>query len=279
MLGDGSPFDFTSAAHGSGGFGVLLIHGFTGTPFEMRYLGERLAERGFRALGPTLPGHGTTVDELDRTTWSDWYEGVERAVDQLLASSSRVAVVGQSLGGLLALRLAEQRGHDLAAVVPLAAPLWLFGLARLALRATRPGAVLGRLIPRLPKLNGSDIRDRDMGRRNPAYGAIPVRALHQVAELMDVVRADLPAVRVPTLVVHGRRDHTAPYACSEEIAARVAAPIKRHRALERSYHLITMDVERDLVAAEVGDFLAAQQSPPSTAASPDTEQGEQGEQA
>jgi carboxylesterase len=271
MLGDGSPFDFTSAAHRSGGFGVLLIHGFTGTPFEMRYLGEQLAGRGFRALCPALPGHGTSVEDLDRTTWSDWYQGAEQCLDRLLESSARVAVVGQSLGGLLALRLAQERGQDLVAVASLAAPLWLFGLARLAVRATRPGSALGRMIRKLPKLNGSDIRDPAMKGRNPAYGAIPVRALHELVEFMDVVRAALPEVRVPTLVVHGRRDHTAPYPCSEEIAARVAAPIKRHRALEQSYHLIAMDVERDLVAAEVGDFFVDR----CAAAGTPSEEGEQ----
>jgi carboxylesterase len=110
-----------------------------------------------------------------------------------------------------------------------------------------------------------------MKSRNPALGAIPTRALHELVAFMDVVRAGLPEVRVPTLVVHSRRDHTAPYACSEEIAARVAAPIKRHRALERSYHAIAVDVERDLVAAEVGDFFVDR----CAAAGTPTEEGKQ----
>lgn len=241
--------------------GVLCIHGFTGTPFEMRYLGQRLGERGYTSVGPVLPGHATRVADLDATTWRDWYQGVEQAFDALREECGRVAVVGQSLGGLLALYLAAERGDDMAAVVSLATPLWLFPLARAVVRATRPDHPLAsraaRILRLLPKVGGSDVRDPEMKRRNPCYRAIPVRALHQLVAFMGEVERSLPRVRVPTLVMHGRHDHTAPYACSERIAARVAAAHVRHRALARSYHLIAVDVERDLVAGEVAGFLDA----------------------
>lgn len=257
MLGDASPFDFAAAgAHEK--WGVLCIHGFTGTPFEMRYLGERLAARGFHAVGPALPGHISTPDRLDETRWTDWLRCVEDELDRLRARCDRVAVVGQSLGGLLALRLAQTRGHDIAAVASLAAPLWLSGLAHLAARATRPGTRLGAAVRQLPKLGGSDVRDPAMKRANRSYRVVPVRALHQLIEFMQLVRSDLAAVRVPTLVMHGRRDHVAPYPCSEEIIARVQAPVRTHRALEQSFHLVAIDVEREIVADEVANFFASQ---------------------
>lgn len=271
MQGDASPFEIRAGSRpGQASPGVLCIHGFTGAPFEMRYLGERLGARGFHALGPLLPGHGLSPEALDQTSWPEWLGAVDAALDRLLARCDRVAVAGESLGGLLALRLAQTRPGDVAAVASLATPLWLPPLAAAAIRATRPGSVLGRLVRKLPKLGGSDIRDPVMRARNPAYEVIPVRALHQVVELMSVVRRELEKVRAPTLVIHARQDHTVPYACSEELVRRVSAPVRAHRALERSYHVVAIDVERDIVATEVAEFFAARLS----AAGPPTDKEE-----
>ncbi len=224
----------------------------------MRYLGEVLSRRGFRSVGLVLPGHTTSPKELDKTTWFDWFTGVEAAFDRLRAECEQVAVVGQSLGGLLALRLAQQRGHDIAATATLATPISLPPLARFAIGATRAGSPLRWVIRNLPKFNGSDVCDPVAKKSNPGYRVIPLRALHQLVEFMQLVASDLDRVRSPTLVVHSTQDHTAPYASSEAIISGIAAEVKVHRTLERSYHLIAMDVERDLVAAEVGDFFAAQ---------------------
>ncbi|MCG8425274.1 MAG: alpha/beta fold hydrolase [Proteobacteria bacterium] len=281
MKGDGSPFEFAALepdrqtfrtsdgetgddvgrlVYGSGHplatpAGVLCIHGFTGTPFEMRYLGSRLAQRGYRVLGPALAGHGTTPGDLDRTTWRDWYGGVQAAFDRLRACHDRVFVVGQSLGGLLALHLARERGTEIAALACLATPLWLPAVARWAVRTTRPGSLMGRWVRSVPKLSGSDVADRAMKKSNPAYPVIPLRALHQLVEFMALVRTELPAISNPLAILHGRRDHTVPFGCSTELAARVASPDPLHRALDRSYHLIAIDVERSLVARTVGDFF------------------------
>ena len=152
-----------------------MLHGFTGTPFEMRYLGERLHRDGFTVVGPTLPGHGTAAGELDRTGWPDWYAGVEAAADELARRCDRIAVVGQSLGGLLALHLAARRPELLTAVAALATPLWLPAAARAVVRLVRRAA--GPDPARcalLPKPGGSDIRDRAMGAANPAYPQLPL---------------------------------------------------------------------------------------------------------
>ncbi|MGF1461753.1 MAG: alpha/beta hydrolase [Maricaulaceae bacterium] len=239
--------------------GVLLIHGFTGTPFEMRYLGQRLSERGLRARGLALAGHLTTPAELAQTSWQDWVAGVERGFDEFAAEVGSVAIVGQSLGGLLALYLAAQRGLAVAAVVSLAAPLWLFAPGRALLWATRPDrpvrAWLGRAIGAVPKITGADVRDWALRWRNPSYPVMPIAAIHELAAFMDQVAQVLPRVVAPTLVIHARRDHTAPYACSERIAAAVGSARVAHSALGASYHLIAGDVERDRVAAEVFGFL------------------------
>jgi carboxylesterase len=243
--------------------GVVLVHGFTGTPYEVRYLGEQLARAGYTVRAPLLPGHGTSVGELDQTRWEDWAEHVERAADAMRVRCPRVVVVGQSLGGLLALHLASHR-RDLAAVVTLAAPLWLDGLSGRVARWTTSGP-LSR-VRTLPKLGGSDVRDRRARAANPSYPGIPTKALGQLLAFMAVADAALPQVTQPVLVLHARQDHTAPVACATRIAEQTRA--ERLRILPRSYHLITMDVERDIVAAEVTAFIRKHASTPVTYARP-----------
>jgi carboxylesterase len=162
----------------------------------------------------------------------------------------RVAVVGQSLGGLLALHLASRR-PDVAAVGSLAAPLWLEGLSARVAQWAAEGALLRW--PAIPKLRRTDCRDKRVRAENPCYEAIPTRALGELATFMRIADGALEQVTQPVIVLHSKRDHTAPVACAAEIAKRTHAP--RMRILERSYHLIAADVERDIVAAEVSTFL------------------------
>jgi carboxylesterase len=250
-VGASGPFDFV----GDGEVGVVCVHGFTGSPYEMRYLGEQLAAAGHTVAGPRLPGHGTSLAELDRTRWEDWAGAVEREVEAMAARCRRVVVVGQSLGGLLALHLAGRRPPALAAVVSLAAPLWLDGLGgRVARWLTDPRAGrVARRIRQIPKFGGSDVLDARARAENPSYPAIPTRALGQLLAFMPVVDAALPQITAPVLVVHARHDHTAPVACARHIAERARA--RRLRILPRSFHLIAIDVEREIVAAEVLAFV------------------------
>ena len=246
MAALGEPFELD----GDSNLGVVLVHGFTGTPYDMRYLGDRLHAAGTTVHGLRLPGHGTRLEDLDDVRWQDWADAVEDAFDTLRLMRRRVAVVGQSLGGLLSLHLAAHR-PEVAAVASLAAPLWLDGLSGRVAGLVERGRLAG--IQRLPKLGGSDVRDRRVRKESPAYDAIPVRPLGELVRFMRVVDGELDQIRQPVLVLHARRDHTAPVACARHLAARTKAV--RTRILERSFHLIATDVERDIVAAEVIDFL------------------------
>lgn len=251
MTASGAAFDLPGDERG-----VLCIHGFTGTPFEIRHVGEALHARGVTVVGPLLPGHGETVQALAKTTWRQWYDAVSRSLDELSARCSAVAVVGQSLGGLLALRLARERPADVAAVASLSAPLFLGPVARTLIAVTRRIPALVRAFPEVPKLGGSDVRDSDMRRQNPSYPAMPVAAIHQLWDLMMEIRADLGEITTPTLVVHARHDHTAPFASAHYLAAHLGANLVKNVSLEQSYHLVAIDVERDRVATEVAEFFA-----------------------
>ena len=234
---------------GDGAVGVVLQHGFTGSPWEVRYLGDRLAAAGISVIGPLLPGHGTRVEDLDTTKWQDWVAHVEAAVDRMAKRCDKVAIVGQSLGGLLSLFVATRR-PELTSVSSLAAPLWLEGISK----RVAGWAAAGKLpFKAIPKFGGSDVLDARSRVENPCYPAVPMKALGQLVELMTVVDAALPKVTQPTLVLHARQDHTAPVACAARIAEATRA--ERIRILPRSYHLIAVDVERDIVAAEVVQFV------------------------
>ncbi|HEU4726342.1 MAG TPA: alpha/beta fold hydrolase, partial [Kofleriaceae bacterium] len=213
VVGASDPFDFVGETDAD--VGVVCIHGLSGTPYEMRYLGAALGRAGFTTTGLLLPGHGTSIADLERSRWQDWAAAVEREVDAMFRRRGRVILVGQSLGGLLALHLAAHR-PELTAVASLAAPLWFDGVTGLAARwvTGRHGERLCRWLPSLPKVVGSDVRDRRARAENPCYGAMPARAFREIATFMRIVDGELPRIAAPVLVLHGRRDHTAPVACA-----------------------------------------------------------------
>jgi carboxylesterase len=245
-LGSG-PFDLQAG----GDRGVLLVHGFTGTPHEVRPVGEHLAARGFTAVGPLLPGHGDTAAALNRTSWPDWLNAVQAELDLLRRRCARVAVVGLSLGGLLTLRLAR-RNPDLPAIAVMAVPLWISPALTAAARGLR--LVAGQRITTFPKA-GADIADPAVRAGFPSMSAFPLIALHGLLDLMPLARRDLPEIRVPTLVLHGDRDHTAPPACARALLRELGTIDKRLVRLSRSAHVVTVDHDREQVAREIETFL------------------------
>ena len=235
---------------------VLLVHGFTGSPFEVRYLGERLAARGFRAVAPSLKGHESRDPRgLDPTRWQDWVGSASAALDALKARHPHVAVIGMSLGGLIALHLAATRGPEIAAVGSLGAPLWLPAYARVAVPIV---ARLSHVLPRfafVPKVGGSDVRDPEMKVKNLTMNAFPIHALASLIAFQRIVRAELAQVTIPTFIAHGLLDRTAPFASLAEMERRIGARDLTVLELPRSGHVITIDYERERLADEVGRFL------------------------
>ena len=235
--------------------GVLCVHGFSGTPFEIRYLAEQLHAKGFSVKAPLLAGHGTKLEELDRITWPQWMDNVSQAFLELRQQCQSVAVVGQSLGGLLTLELATRFPDQIDALATLATPLWLSPLNTSLVRAFQRNPMLSRLIKNVPKWTGSDVRCPRAKQDNPSYKAMSTKGVLQVHALMEEVIKKLPEVHQPLLTMHATQDHTAPVACAKYIQSHVSSAIKEMHILSRSYHLIAIDVEKEIVAAEVSAFL------------------------
>lgn len=245
-------------AWGDGEQGVVLLHGLTGTPYEIRPIAEALHARGYAVRAPLLAGH-TDLGALESCTWRDWYDSAVAAVEELRDEGRRkIVVVGFSLGGLLALRLAALRSADMVGLVAASTPLRFEGWKRGAIQTlarlrTRP--VLRQLVGLLPKHRGVDVRIAREIQRSPSLDSFPYPTLAEMVALQEEVIELLPHVRRPLLLLHGRFDHTAPLAGSRIIAQRVGSERVELVVLPRSFHQIALDLDRDRACAEVARFV------------------------
>jgi esterase/lipase len=240
------PFAFPGGDGPDGRTGVLLVHGFTGTPMSMRPWGEHLAAEGFAVRCPLLPGHGTRWQDCNTSSHDQWTMTVETAFDELAAECDRVFVAGLSLGGTLATRLAEVRPDDVAGLL----------LVNPALLTQRLDA---KLLPLLSRLTGSwapiasDIKKA--GVTELAYPKLPTRAMMQVRSLWAATRADLARVTAPVIVFHSVEDHIVEPVNSTILLAGVSSTDTTEVLLEDSYHVATLDNDAPRIFAGSVDWI------------------------
>ena len=229
--------------------GCLLIHGFTSTPQEMRRLGQYLNGQGWTVLGVLVAGHGTTERDLALTTWHDWLRSVREAMEDLAGPCRRTFVIGQSLGGVLALHVASHFAVSgaVAMATPLVTDLKLLCLAR-AVAAVRP----------YRKKGPSNIRDPESLRLRVAYRYWPNASNEQIVRLCRHVNDDLPEIRCPVLLMHSRQDKTVDPETMPRIYDRLRSEHKTMVWLENSGHVVTEDYERNRVYALIRDLVSAQ---------------------
>ena len=235
------PFDL-----GGGPVGVLLCHGFTSTPQSLRDWGEHLAAAGLTVSCPLLPGHGTRWQDANLSTEEQWYGELSAALDDLLARCATVVVAGQSMGGTLALRLAERRPDDVAALV----------LVNPSLLTERRDAkllpVLARITPAWAPI-ASDIKKP--GSTELAYPRLPTRAAVALRRLWAAVRADLSSVRAPLLVFRSVTDHVVEPASTRVLLAEVGSTDTTEVLLHDSFHVATLDNDAPEVFARTVEWI------------------------
>jgi esterase/lipase len=241
------PFAFPGGDGPDGRTGVLLVHGFTGTPMSMRPWGEHLAAEGFAVRCPLLPGHGTRWQECNASTHDQWTTAVESAFDELAAVCDRVFVAGLSMGGTLATRLAEVRNEDVAGLL-LVNPALLS--QRLDVRLLLP--IVARITGSRPPI-ASDIKKP--GVTELAYPRLPTRAMVQLTKLWAPTRADLGRITVPVIVFHSREDHVVEPVNSEVLLAGVGSTDTTEVVLEDSYHVATLDNDAPRIFAGSVDWI------------------------
>lgn len=245
------PFEFRG-----GDVGVLLVHGYTGSPCEMLPVGEYLSHRGITAVCPLLPGHGTRASELNRISWRQWFDAVIEAYDSLAKRCSTVFVAGLSMGGVLALHLAAHR--PVAGVGAFASFLrpadWRYPIVEMI-----------KYVMWYESKGLLDIEDPAGRAAFAGYDVYPTWGAAQMVRLCRHLEDELADIRCPVILMHGARDWTVRLEQMDIIASR----LRRSRevttvTLPASGHVVTLDWEKERVCTEFHQFVmkhAAQSVP------------------
>lgn len=215
--------------------GVLVLHGFTGNPQSMRGLAEAFAAAGFSVELPLLPGHGTSIDDMLETGWSDWSGAAEMAFCELESRCEKVVVAGLSMGGTLATWLAARHPEvaGLVAVNPAVEPAGE-ALVDILRQTLEQGTTV------MPAI-GNDVADPDQ--EELAYEGMPVAPLLTMLDAQSELSGLLGDIACPTLLITSRNDHVVPPTNSDYLAERVTGPVERV-FLDRSFHVATLDYDR-----------------------------------
>jgi len=242
---------------GGGPDAVLLLHGLTGSTFEMHHLALRLAAGGHRCLAPVMAGHGGVPADLVGIPWTEWVAKARRDLARL-AGARRTFVAGCSMGALVACALAHDQPELVDGLVLLAPALELKAPGRLAALLGQSG-LLWRTV--VPKGSGSDVRDEAMRRRNPCLTGVPLAAVAELHGLAAFVERTAAGVAAPALIIAGGQDHTVTLAGARRLARRLGSGPAEVLVLPESWHLVGVDVERERCGDAAADFLASLRLP------------------
>lgn len=250
---------------------VLLIHGLTGSPFEMKYLAKKLNKAGFSVKGPCLEGHCTTLRDLSKTNWEDWYGSVRKSFVEMKKSSDSVSVVGLCMGALLSLHLSHEFGSEVAAVSLISTTLFYDGWSLpwykfllpisyypplrffYSYAETEPYGIKNKLLrERIVRLMKND---------SIAYPKTPAASLYELFRLIREVKRELPAVTTPALILHSEEDDLTSTKNPDYVEEKIGSKVVRKIILDDSYHMMTIDNQKDRVAEETIRFFQEQISP------------------
>ncbi|WP_121613021.1 alpha/beta hydrolase [Mesobacillus foraminis] len=222
--------------------GILISHGFVGTPQSVRFIGESLAGYGYTVLAPRLPGHGTHYSDLESVTYEDWFEELEKNYLLLEGQCKKVFVIGQSMGGTLTLRLAHKYPQ-------------IRGIATVNAALTIPcfENLKGDNQPRYIKEGEPDIKAR--GVHEITYQKTPLHAVRQLQALMEGTPSLFSDITVPILCIKSVEDHVVPPANTEWIYSSVKSGRKEIVTLPNSYHVASMDNDKEMIVEKFVHFV------------------------
>jgi carboxylesterase len=253
--------------------GILLVHGITGSPAEMKPLVRKLTAEGFDVVCPPLAGHCSSLTELKQTRWTDWYKSLEIALDDLRARCETVFVSGLSMGALLALKLAADHPELISGVATLSATFFYDGwnVPRLRQRFLLPLAIYSPLrffwsYHEPPPYGIKDDRIRTMidavyrGQceglpETYGYSEFPGVTIRETFRLIAAAKRELAAIVAPLLIVHSTEDDMASLKNAAFLANGVSSSVVETFYVDDTYHVLTLDKRRDDVAARVAEFF------------------------
>lgn len=263
--------------------GALIVHGLTATPATMAPTMEAMEEAGYMVSAPLLPGHGTTVEDLERTTWQEWARAVSEAYAALAARCDSIYYIGLSLGALLGLQLAasvtpavsltSKRGASTGSPLPLESHCGDDGCSKLralALMGTplHLSPFVRRIVPVVryspvrwiyttsPKDWKTSVADPEGLKvyQESSYDRIPTKAVYQIYDLERVVQTQLGQIHTPTLLIHSHQDEVAPSSNVTELCEKIYNPEPEVLWADKSYHVISLDYDRERVNQSILQF-------------------------
>lgn len=240
------PFEYP----GRPDIGVLLVHGFTGSPFEMQPVGKALAASGIGSIGVLLRGHGTHPDDMVGYRYTDWIADVEAGLDRLLERHDRAVIVGLSMGGTLTLNVGARRARDprVVGLVTIGGTLYLLDWRLQIVN------IINKVV-KWQAWGQPDIKDQRAWERHVAYRRIRTCTIPQVLHLMRDTSRRLSEIRQPTLIVQARDDHIVPPGNADRIRDGIASADRRVLILDNCYHVSTVDFDVDRLNAEIVRFV------------------------
>ena len=230
----------------NGHIGIVLVHGFTGSPAAMRPWAEFLNARGYSVRVPLLPGHATKPADLNEIEWPEWPAKVNSEIAELQKHCSKIFVAGLSMGGGTTLQVAAELGDKLSGIILVNPMIHVKGISPTL------AFVISRVI-RFGKSVGNDIKRP--GVTEYSYDKMPYRGIHQLLTMLKLTRAALPTIKVPMQLFHSVDDHTLPVSNTEIIMREIGSSNKSRIELLNSFHVATIDYDDELIFANSLTFI------------------------
>lgn len=228
--------------HKGNEIGILLCHGFVGTPQSVGELGQLLADKGFTVLAPRLRGHGTHAEELESCCYMDWIEDLEKAYLKLNKVCRNIFIAGQSMGGTLALQLACKH-KEISGLITINAALDVPGYEFFQDKSEP------RFIPEeKPDIKADGIEEI-------TYSAVPITAVQKLLGLIKITKTKIADVACPILIFKSEEDHVVPPKSSDFLFETVSSAVKQIISLTNSYHVASMDHDKEIIANQTADFI------------------------